>query len=86
MTIVDLRNLTHHLSLRLSADSHKGDTRLDCLDQLLSALDQKEKHLLRQLERKPDEKTLRHLQLELEVTRLQLKKGLAQRAELVGDA
>jgi len=68
------------------AGSHAGETRLDCLDQLLNALDQKERHLLRQLEKKLDDKTHRHLQLELEVTRLQLKKGLARRAELVGDA
>lgn len=81
---MDLGNLTHRLLLRLLAGGHAGDTRLDSLDRLLYELDRKEKHLLRQLEKRLDDKTHRHLQLELKVTRLQLKKGLAQRAELVG--
>ena len=54
------------------------------IDRLLHMLEKKDAKLQQQLAEEQDPLKRRHLKIELQVTRLQHKKGLAKRLEMLG--
>lgn len=63
----------------------RDQDRCQKIDELLDKLQRKQERLEEKLAREHHSSTRRHLRLAVEVVRLQRKKGLAQRMELLGD-
>ena len=79
---MDLTQLRHSLTSLVHHGLHKHNGHRVELDQLIEALEQKDADLQQRLAQEKDPIKRRHIKIELQVTRLQHRKGLARRLEL----
>ena len=79
---MDLTHFRHSLVGLVHQGLHRQDGHGAELDQLIEALKKKDADLEQRLGQERDPIKRRHIKIELQVTRLQYRKGLARRLEL----
>ncbi len=77
-----IKKILKNLQEQLSKGEKKGHASLDRIDGLLLDLAKKERKLKQKLSKEKDSGKRKHLKLELQIARLELKKSKKRRAEL----